>query len=291
MLSAETNMGPGGDVTVYLGTDISLPRLRSKKSRKILRVPDVSTFEACHNLFFVCRASRLDSFASLLLSLDRQNFRGLLLLQDVELTFIDPLLREAKLGGLTKLCVQREEGFFERLNRILNAWEAGAADKLIADATVAGELLLVQSCDFKLHKIPFDSLKALARIPVTNRDKFEIASDGSYLRWEQQDIDLDLDAFRYAINPKWRAVKDREALMHNKRFGKAVAALRRDRDLTQNGFIGVSEREIRRIEKGQTLPRTSTLEAIASGHAMTLDEYLAEVARRIRYPQGMERRN
>ena len=290
MLTAETNMGSGGEVTVYLGTDISLPRLRSKKSRKILRVPDVSAFEACHNLFFVCRASRLDSFASLLLSLDRQNFRGLLLLQDVELTFIDPLLREAKLSSLRKLLVQRE-GFFERLNRILNAWEAGAAEKLIADATVAGELLLIQSCDFRLHKIPFDSLKALAKLPVTNRDKFEIASDGSYLHWEQQDIDFDLDAFRYAIDSRWRAVKDRESLVHNKRFGKAVAALRRDRDLTQNGFIGVSEREIRRIEKGQTLPRTSTLEAIASGHSMTLDEYLAEVARRIRYPQGMERRS
>lgn len=177
------------------------------------------------------------------------------------------------------------------MNRILNAWEAGAADKLIAEATVAGELLLVQSCDFKLHKIPFDSLKALARLPVTDRDKFEIASDGSCLHWDKQDIDLDLDTFRYAIDPKWRAAKDRESLLHNKRFGKAVAELRRDRDLTQNGFIGVSEREIRRIEKGQTLPRTSTLEAIASGHAMTLDEYLAEVARRIRYPQGMERRN
>jgi len=271
-------MASGGEVTVYLGTDISLPRLRPKKSRKILRVPNVSAFEACHNLFFVCRASRLDSFASLLLSLNRQNFRGLFLLQDVELTFIDPLLREAKLSSLRKLLIQREDGFFERLNRILNAWEAGAAEKLIADATVAGELLLIQSCDFRLHKIPFDSLKALARLPVTNRDKFEIASDGSYLHWEQEEIDLDLDAFRYAIDPRWRAVKDRESLTHNKRFGTAVAALRRDRDLTQNGFIGVSEREIRRIEKGQTLPRTSTLQAIASGHSMTLDEYLAEVA-------------
>jgi hypothetical protein len=204
--------------------------------------------------------------------------RGLLLLQDVEQPFVGPLLDKAKLRSLRNVLVHGQEGLLERVMRILNAWESRAASKLIADAAVAAEQLLVRACDFKFYAVPFNSLKALSKIEPGNRARFKIASDGSYLHWPDHDIHLDLETFRYAIDPEWRAKKERARLLHNQRFGTAVAELRVESGLRQSDFEGVSEREIRRIEKGETLPHSSTLEILAKAHEMTLANYLAEIA-------------
>ena len=273
---------PALQVTVFLGKDVTLPELRSKKSREVVRTLDATVLEERDNLFVICRTTLVRDFAPLILeSWRRKHLLGLLLLRDVEPTFVDPLLHEAKLTRLRNLLVHGQKGLLEKVRRILNAWETGTPDALIADATVAGDRLLVRSCDFKLFQIPFDSLKALKNIAFQSRDRFEISSDGSYIHWKDQDVHLDLDAFRYAIDPVWKAKKDKERLLHDVRFGAAVASLRKERGLTQSDISELSEREIRRIEKGETMPRSSTLELIAKAHDMTLDNYLREIVLRV----------
>ena len=281
---------PASPVTVCLGKDLTLPRLRSKKSRKVIRTLDKSVLQDRGNLFVICRTTLVGDFAPLILeSWRKKHLLGLLLLQDVAPTFVDPLLQAAKLTHVRNVLVHGQQGLFEKVSRILNAWETGTPDQLIADATVAGEQLLVRSCDFRLYQVPFDSLKALRKIANESRDKFEISSDGSYIHWTDHDIHLDLDAFRYAIDPVWKARKDRQRLFHDVRFGAAVALLRKECGLTQSGIPELSEREIRRIEKGETQPRSSTLGIIAKAHDMTLDDYLGEVALRVRKSQPTTR--
>ena len=277
------------EITVCLGKDVVVPGLRSRKSRKIVRIEKISVSKAPNNLFFVCKASLVRQDGPLIVEY-RKHLRGLLVLQDVEPRFVPPLLREAKLRNMGNLIVPSTEELYERVHRILNAWEARAATRLIADATVVRDLL-IQSCDFKLYRFPFDSVRALKKLPATHRDSFEIASDGSYLHWPEHDIHLDLDALRYATDPQFRDEKDRQRALHNERFGVSVAAFRRERGLTQTNMPGISEREIRRIEKGETFPRTSTLEVIAEAHGLNLRDYIAEIGARVRKPSSSTRLN
>ena len=264
------------EVTVYLGENIIMPGLRSKKCRKVVRASQVSSLLTAtpQHLFLICRATLIGQVTPLVLE-HRDNLRGLLVLQDVDLSFVTPLLHRAKLKNLRNLVVHGQDGLYDKVSRILAAWEANAASKLIADASVAGDQLLVRSCDFSLYEIPFESVKALAGLDAIRREQFKIASDGSYLHWEIGDIHLDLDSLRYGADPELRAKKDRERLLHDKRFGATVAAVRRIHGLTQASFPGLSEREMRRIEKGETLPRSATLAILAKAHGMSLSDYLS----------------
>ena len=195
------------------------------------------------------------------------------------------LLYEANLRSLRNLIVHESAGLFERVSRILNAWEANAADELIADAVVAGDELLVRSCDFALHRIPLESVKALKKLDALSRQTFKIASDGSYIHWEDSDTHLDLESLRYSVDPELKAKKDRDRLLRDTRLGAAVASVRKLHGLRQADFPGLSEREIRRIEKGDTRPRLSTLEILAQVHGMSLRDYLSSVRLNMRHSQ------
>ena len=278
-----SKMEEASAVTVYLGEDITIPGLRTKRNRRVVRAPDVLLLlaPALRHLFFICRATLVGEVAPLILK-HHKNLRGLLVLQDIDPRFVTPLLYQAKLKNLRNLIVHEQAGLFESVSRILNAWEADAADKLIADAIVAGDQLLVRSCDFALYKIPFNSVKALKKLDAPSRQRFEIAGDGSYIHWKDNDTHLDLESLRYSVDPDLKAKKDQDRLLHDTCFGAAVASVRNLHGLKQASFPGLSEREIRRIEKGVTRPRLSTLEILAEAHGMSLRDYLSSVRLNIR---------
>jgi DNA-binding XRE family transcriptional regulator len=273
------------ELTVLIGQGVPLSELQPNQSRKILRGVDIPTaglLAVKGDLIVISFAMGFSEISSRLRAASlKKRLRGLILLQDdLDPTFLPALVQQTAFRTVRNILVHKPTGLNESVNRILNAWEVGAADQLIATATVAGNSLLVQTCDFTLHTIPFESLKAL-RV-ISNRERFVIARDGSYVHWPEQDIHLDMDALRYAIDPDWREKKDRERLLHNKRFGAAVEVLRKDFNLTQADFFpDVSEREIRRIEKGEILPRVATLNSIAKKHGLVLNDYLRNVADRL----------
>jgi hypothetical protein len=161
--------------------------------------------------------------------------------------------------------------------RVLKAWKLGAQDLLIANASATSDKLFVLSCSLAEYELPFDAVEALKSIPPGERDRFTIADDGSYLHWPSSDIHLDLDALRYATDPQWRQKVDRERTTRHARFGAAVEAVRKEHRINQSDITGVSERQIRRIEKG-SVPRVKTLELMARAHGLALDDYLITVA-------------
>jgi hypothetical protein len=85
--------------------------------------------------------------------------------------------------------------------RVLSAWQIGAQDQLIANATVSGDHLLVLGCSMEVLKIPFAAMPALQHISENDRSGFVISEEGSYIYWEGADMHLDIDAFRSAIDP------------------------------------------------------------------------------------------
>ena len=167
--------------------------------------------------------------------------------------------------------------------RVINAWSMGVQEQLIADATVIGDRLLVLSCAMEKFEVPFDSLPALKRISVNDRSKFTVDDDGSYLYWKSADIHLDLDAFRYATDSAWKQKFDSLQSEHNQVFGKAIATLRKQYKLRQSDIIGLSDRQVRRIEQGEGSTKIDTLRLFAKAHGMDLDAYLDAVASAINH--------
>jgi hypothetical protein len=90
-------------------------------------------------------------------------------------------------------------------------------------------------------------------------------------------VHIDLDAIRYVKDKAWRQKKDRERLMYDARFGEAVAILRKKYGLKQSDIQGLSERQVRRIEKGEKT-KVDTLAILAKSHGMSLKDYLDKIA-------------
>ena len=91
------------------------------------------------------------------------------------------------------------------------------------------------------------------------------------------DVHIDLEAVRYLKDDTWREKKDREKLMYDLRFGEAVAAFRKQCGIKQAEIRGLSERHVRRIEKGERT-KVDTLAILARSHGLSLKEYLDKVA-------------
>ena len=65
--------------------------------------------------------------------------------------------------------------------------------------------------------------------------------------------------------------------MSDIRFGEAVAAFRKQCGLKQADIQGLSERQVRRIEKGERT-KVDTLGILARSHGLSLKAYLDKIA-------------
>src|ERR1035438_3705243 len=118
---------------------------------------------------------------------------------------------------------------------------------------------------------------SLKRIPTAERANFTVDEDGSYIYWAGPDIHLDLDAIRAAIDPEAHASAETAKALHDSRYGAAIAKLRLSMGLKQSQIEGLSERQVRRIEKGGGTTYEA-LRRLASAHRMDLESYLRELA-------------
>jgi len=93
---------------------------------------------------------------------------------------------------------------FEDINRILHAWCDGVEKSTVAEAWVDGDILIVKTCSLERLTISFDQLPWLAKIPAEDRDSFEIDSFGNHLHWPKQDVHLNVNAIRCAVDANFR---------------------------------------------------------------------------------------
>jgi hypothetical protein len=231
-----------------------------------------------NNLFVLCHATDIHKVAAVAAMANRQHrLRAVFIQQDVDTVFLLPMLDGAELRMLRHVWVHQGS---ELPERVLNGWETGAPDKLIAHAAVIGDHLQILTCALEQFAVPLGQIKPLADLPQNLQARFQIASDGSYLHWPTADVHLDLDALSYIIDPGARRDADARRLLHDRRFGKAVTEFRRDSGLPQSAIKGVSARHLRRIEEGESTPRLTTLRRLAEAHGLPLNEYLGELGRR-----------
>lgn len=152
---------------------------------------------------------------------------------------------------------------------------------MIADAKASRDRLLVLSCALEPYEVSFAEIPALKSMPKPDRGNFKIDEDGSYLYWPQADVHLDLDAIRTAtcarIAPAYREAALRKKLTHDRRYGAAIARLRREKGLKQSAIAGLSERQVRRIERGEGVT-SKALQRLAAAHGVGLGGSLEQIA-------------
>jgi hypothetical protein len=262
--------------------------LRSNRRIAVLRGGRIAAARRARNLLVLARASRLDRVAELVReSRARHRLRGLLVRTDVGPRWAQQMLDRAGLRTSRRLLLHEGDAL---PRRVLDAWRIGAQHELIADAMVLGDRLLVLSCALERFEARCGDIAAIAALDSAQRERFVVADDGAYLHWPAPDLHLDLEAFRWAVDPGLRDRLVADRVRRDRQLGRAVAALRARQGLRQADLAGLSTRQVRRIEAGEVVPRASTLQHLAVAHGLELEEYVDALARLAGDPATIGRR-
>lgn len=270
-----SNYAPEITVFVHSREKESAISLEQTKSLRVLHryLPD--KILNAKNIFVITSVTELSEVANLVKMAEKQqHLRGLFVRLNIDASFVSQIFDDAKIR-LTRNMIMYSSSDVPK--RVIAAWEAGAQEQLIANASVVVNDLFVHDCALNSWKIPFDIIPAMAKIPVEERGNFELDEDGSYIYWSSADIHLDMEALRSAVDREWQEKLKVEKVMYETQFGEAIATVRKAHKLKQTDISGVSERHIRRIEKGER-PKVDTLKKLAQAHGMDLNDYLEEVA-------------
>ena len=163
--------------------------------------------------------------------------------------------------------------------RLLHALHVDARDALVARVRVEGDTLVALTCALETLRVPFEAHPALRRLPESARRDVELSEMGHRLSWLGGRVEVDLDGLRYAVDPAYRAAVDLDATVQNAVYGAAVRALRLEHGLRQADVPGLSERQVRRVERDGTTS-LDALRALADAHSLPLDAYLDALADR-----------
>jgi len=197
------------------------------------------------------------------------------------------VLGMAVAAALTRVAWQaRVEPFIapnpEAVRRIVLARRAHAEKELIASAAVEDGKLVVWSCEPVRFEVPVSEIPALAGMSAGALGRFEVSQSGSHIHWPDDDVDLNLDTIREHADPEVRREHQARARQEAARYAGAIRQLREERGLKQSDIAGLTDRQVRRLEQGDTVPQIDTLKRLANAHGMAIDDYLHELAKRSR---------
>jgi len=168
----------------------------------------------------------------------------------------------------------------DAVRRLVLAWQSNAEKKLIASAYVEGDKLVVWDCEPARYEVAVSEIPALAVMTPKALGTFSISASGSRMHWPDADVDINLDTIRERADPKVRrshqAMQRRDAA----RYAGAIRQFREERGLKQTDITGLSERQMRRIEEGNSIPHSETLKKLSAAHGMHVEDYLAELTLR-----------
>jgi len=170
----------------------------------------------------------------------------------------------------------------EAVRRVVLAHSSGAEAELIASAVIEDGKLIVWSCEPRRFEVPVADVPILAGMSTDAVVKFELSASGSRMHWPEADVDINLDTIREYADPEVRREHEARARQEAARYADAIRSFREERGLKQSDMKGLTDRQVRRLEEGETVPQIGTLRTLASAHGMTIDDYLGELAKRSR---------
>jgi hypothetical protein len=245
----------------------------SGKRFRVVTQADLAIVEQSQNVFVLTAASCLSDVAHLVTTTNRKHkLRALFVRTDVDPRLLPQVFEHAGLRTMRNTIAHYGH---ELPSLILRAWEMGAQQELIADISVVGDTLHVISCEPQSYVVPFDAITPLQRASVEDRRKFTLAGDGSHVHWPTIDVHMDLAGLLASIDVRLRAETSKHA--YGSSYAKAIGHFRKARALRQTDIVGLSEREVRRIESEGEVTLES-LRKLAAAHELDLADYLDRIA-------------
>lgn len=178
---------------------------------------------------------------------------------------------------------QRSEKNWEKfvlllLTRLNAALGANEQDGRILDARLEDGMLHVISPDFKRLEVPLSRIPALAKAGAKVAASFEIDEDGSYVYWPDFDLHLGWEQLTQIVDPAAVHKAKQKSHEFNVRYGAAIRELRESQGLSPNAIPALSDKQLRRIERGECRLTSNAAESLAKAHGMQPNEYLQAVA-------------
>jgi transcriptional regulator with XRE-family HTH domain len=164
------------------------------------------------------------------------------------------------------------------LHRMSVARRAKAEKKLVSQAYVEDDKLVMWNCEPTRFEMPISEIPPLLGMSAKSLTALEVVSSG--VHWPDGDVDISLDTLLEYNNPTVRHRREVRARREVALYAKAVRRFREERGLKQAGIAGLSERQVRRIEDGDSFPHMDTLVKLAAAHSLSVNEYLGALARR-----------
>jgi hypothetical protein len=153
-------------------------------------------------------------------------------------------------------------------------WEA------ILDAYVLGKQLVVVLGDFRIAEFPGERIPGLGKRRASILSEFEVDSSGSFLYWPSLDLHMGASQLLQAVDPMHLADVEIRRYATSK-ISTALLTIREEADLRQSDIDGLSERQVRRLEKEESRFTADAAKSYASALGCSLDEFLTRLSRRI----------
>jgi len=161
------------------------------------------------------------------------------------------------------------------LGRLSAAHDAKDGAPRILDARLEDETLRVVSTNFVRLDVPIFSIAPMARAEAGN---FEIDEEGAYLYWPDLDLHIGWEQLQQIVDPL--AVQKAKQKSHefNVRYGAAIRKVREQKGLAVSGIAGFSQKQVGRIERGESRLTSNAAGKLARAHGLTPNEYLRLLA-------------
>jgi transcriptional regulator with XRE-family HTH domain len=100
---------------------------------------------------------------------------------------------------------------------------------------------------------------------------FRIDADGSFIHWPIPDVHLGWNRVLQAADPLELHKAQQRSADFNRRYGAAIRKYREEAGIPQAKVEGITERQLRRIEQGESRVTLNALRALAKAHGLDVN--------------------
>jgi hypothetical protein len=164
------------------------------------------------------------------------------------------------------------------LARLAAALESKEDYGRIFDARFQDRILHVVSADFQRLEVSVSKIMPLSNAKKETAEHFEIDEDGSYIYWPDLDLHLGWEQLEQIVDPAAAQKAKHKSREFNVRYGAAIRKIRKEKGLDITAIPDLSDKQLRRIERGECRLTSNSAKKLAEAHGMTPSEYLQTVA-------------
>jgi hypothetical protein len=283
-MKTDIELIPYGEISAALTKD----RWRRNRHVRITNFRE-STRETPHRIFIAFAYDLDESFVEMFRNWSTQETRLLIFNEGISSDSLISKILHLQIRKPERCCVVegkfgagKSQVFLHTLERLFATFESNEERDRIFDATIEKDLLRVVSPKFDRLKVPISKIPQFKNAKPAEVLNFEIDEDGSFVYWPDLDIHLGWRQLQQLSNPEAALKASQKSEEFNKRYGKAVQRLREAACLNRSDILGLSEKQLGRIEKGDCRLTSNAIEALSKAHKMDSNEYMKKLAQTLK---------